>query len=174
MEEVIHKIKGILILDENGKKLFGKYYDKQSTEKQKQFEEELFSKSQKTKTFSEEVLIIQNYITVFTTTNDLIIYIMGDITENELVLAEVLNGLKDSLNQQFSDQFEKRTLLENFDFLLLTVEEMIDDGIIMELDSESITERVTQSSKESDQGDYFSKFLKVTTDQIKSSWFSFS
>jgi hypothetical protein len=175
--EVIHKIKGILILDENGKKIYSKYYCKNfsNLEKQKNFEEEVFIKSQKTKTFYEEVLILQNTMTIFTTSNDLYIYVIGDTSENELVLTEVLCGLKDSLNQQFSDQLEKRTLLENFDYLLFTIEEMIDEGIIMEIDSETISERVTQSSKEVESTkDYITKFFQSTTDQIKSSWFSFS
>jgi len=62
--------------------------------------------------------------------NDMIMYIISDHNENELAFTEVLYCLIETLHILFKNQLEKRTLLENFDLILLAVDEMVDNGYV--------------------------------------------
>ena len=45
-------------------------------------------------------------------------------------------------------QIAKRVLVENLDLLLLTIDEIVDDGLIVETDSGLITDRVSMRGKD--------------------------
>jgi coatomer subunit zeta len=47
------------------------------------------------------------------------------------------------------NQLEKRVLIDNLDMVLLTLDEIIDDGVLLETDSGIITSRVTKQAQES-------------------------
>ncbi len=80
---------------------------------------------------------------MFQIIGDLAVFVYTrDLNCNELVIYEVIQCLIESLNAVFQNQVEKRTVMENLDYLLLIVEEMIEDGIIMELDSKKIADRI--------------------------------
>ena len=92
--------------------------------------------------------------------------------ENELLVSSVLSAIEETtsnllrnqvaLNQHlpllccivskyFSrlGQIAKRVLVENLDLLLLTIDEIVDDGLIVETDSGLITDRVSMRGKDS-------------------------
>jgi hypothetical protein len=50
----------------------------------------------------------------------------------------------------FSNQFDKRTLLENIDYVLLTLDELIDGGIILESEPAIIASRVAMKGDDQD------------------------
>ena len=58
----------------------------------------------------------------------MLFYVIGDSNDNELLLSEVLDAVTDTLDILFGSQLEKRTLLENFDLLILTVDEIFEEG----------------------------------------------
>ena len=53
---------------------------------------------------------------------------VGSQAENELILVHVLMALLEALNGALRTSPDKRTLLDNFDSLMLTVDELIDGG----------------------------------------------
>lgn len=59
---------------------------------------------------------------------DLICYIIGDPSENELMLLSALTSFSDAANMLLRNQLEKRSVLENLDLVLLCLDETIDDG----------------------------------------------
>ena len=70
------------------------------------------------------------------------LYVVGTQTENELILAHVLSALHESLTSLLRGPPDKRLLLDNFDTLLLSIDEMIDSGMILETDVPSLVGRV--------------------------------
>ena len=69
------------------------------------------------------------------------LYVVGTQTENELILAHVLSALHESLTSLLRGPPDKRLLLDNFDTLLLSIDEMIDSGMILETDVPSLVGR---------------------------------
>ena len=62
--------------------------------------------------------------------------------ENELVLVNVLTALHEALTSLLRGPPDKRALLDNFDTLLLAIDEMIDSGMILETEATAVVNRV--------------------------------
>ena len=83
-----------------------------------------------------EVVLFDKVMAVYKHSGDIFLYIIGAPEENELILSSVLSCLEESLQTLFnsdaveSAQLDKRTLIENLDMLLLTVDEIIDEGFV--------------------------------------------
>ena len=83
-----------------------------------------------------EVVLFDKVMAVYKHSGDIFLYIIGAPEENELILSSVLSCLEESLQTLFnsdaveSAQLDKRTLIENLDMLLLTVDEIIDEGCV--------------------------------------------
>ena len=94
---------------------------------------------------------------------DVIVVLVGLADENELLLASALNAYVDAISSLLrysffmlkrilkddSHQLEKRTFLENFDLMALALDETIDDGIVLEVDSNLIVNRVSKRGYDS-------------------------
>lgn len=59
---------------------------------------------------------------------DLIFYLIGPATENEIMLQATLQAFYDAVSMLLRNQVEKRSVLENLDMVLLCLDETIDDG----------------------------------------------
>lgn len=62
---------------------------------------------------------------------DLIFYLIGDPSENELMLHSALVAFSDAVYMLLRNQVEKRGVLENLDLVLLCLDETIDDGCVL-------------------------------------------
>jgi len=141
----LYSVKSILILDSEGKRLAVKYYcdDYPTTKEQLEFEKNLFNK---THLANAEVIVYGNNIGIYRSTVDVFFYVLGSFEENELILASVLSTLYDALSILLRNQLDKRNILENLDFVLLTIDEVVDGGIILESEPEIIASRVSMKS----------------------------
>jgi len=83
-------------------------------------------------------------LAVYKHSTDLIFYIIGNSDENELMLHAALMSFCDALNILLRNQTEKRAALENYDLVMLCLDEVIDDGVIVETDSTAIASRVSR------------------------------
>jgi coatomer subunit zeta len=89
-------------------------------------------------------------VVVYKCAQDVYFYVLGNCDENELILLSALQCLTDALARLLRGQLDKRTLLENLDFLLLCIDELTDDGILMESDGIQLATRVAMKSEGSD------------------------
>ncbi|KAG5836204.1 hypothetical protein ANANG_G00252110 [Anguilla anguilla] len=135
LEPSLYTVKAVLILDNDGERLYAKYYDETypTVKEQKAFEKNIFNKTHRTDSEIAEGLI-DNI--------DLYFYVIGSSHENELMLMSVLNCLFDSLSQMLRKNVEKRALLENMEGLFLAVDEIVDGGVILESDPQQVVHRV--------------------------------
>lgn len=158
MNFTLYMIRAILILDSSGNRLFAKYCEfphaipqtgyvhsnQYSTVKeQKAFEKGLWEKTKKT---NNEVILYENHTVVYKTSVDVIIYVVGGQDENELMLYEVLTTLKETLEILLKMLIDKHALLENYDLLSLTVNEICDNGIVVETEPTVIASRISRPS----------------------------
>ncbi|XP_013609901.1 PREDICTED: coatomer subunit zeta-1 [Brassica oleracea var. oleracea] len=142
--ELPPKVKNILLLDSEGKRIAAKYYsgDWPTNTAKEAFEKAVFSKTQKTNAHTEvEVTALENNIIVYKFVQDLHFFVSGGEEENELVLASVLQGLFDAVNLLLRGNADKREALDNLDLIFLCFDEIIDGGIVLETDANVIAEK---------------------------------
>jgi hypothetical protein len=147
MDPSLYTVKAILILDNDGGRLIGKYFDEQfgSMKEQKDFEKTLFQKTHKA---NGEIIMLDNLTIVYRSNIDLFFYVVGSTSQNEIMLVSVLNCLYDALNQILRKNIEKRYLLDYLDVVFLSIDEICDNGVLMETDPAQVAQRV--SLKEGD------------------------
>src|SRR3989338_1898338 len=103
MEAFIHQIRGLFVLDKEGKRLLSKYYSndlKTNLSKQLNLEENVSNKTIKSKVPSSgdiDIIMIESYNIVYQNVQDVYFFVVGAGYENELVLSEVLSGFVDGL-----------------------------------------------------------------------------
>lgn len=72
-------------------------------------------------------------------------YVCGSVDENEVLLYNVILALRDSLHLLFKQSVDKRTIIENYDLVSLAIDEIVDDGVILETDPTIIMQRVSKA-----------------------------
>jgi len=60
-----------------------------------------------------------------------------------LILLSALNTFRETIDLLLKSQVDKRTLLENLDYVLLTIDELVDGGILFETEPDDIVARVS-------------------------------
>jgi coatomer subunit zeta len=126
---------------------------------QKAFEKGLLEKTAKQ---TSDVILYDNRVVVFKMESDVMMYVVGGAEENEIMLYNVILALRDSLNILLKcvpvhmfyeviiaadicrNSVDKRTLIENYDLASLCIDEIVDDGIILETDPVIIASRVSR------------------------------
>ncbi|CDI97605.1 coatomer protein complex subunit zeta 1 [Echinococcus multilocularis] len=175
----LYAVKAILILDNEGKRIIVKvwkytffthrqYYDNTfpSLKAQLDFEKKLFSKT--SKSAYAEITLFDGTTCVHRTTSDIYFYIIGDVNENELMLMNVLTCLHDSITQILRGNLEKKTLLDNLELIYLAVDELCDEGIIMEYDSAVLASRVGIKPEETSLSEQtVTQAMQAAREQIK-------
>ena len=61
------------------------------------------------------------------------------------LLYNVVLALRDSLSILLKNSTDKRTIIENYDLVTLAIDEIVDDGIILETDPMVISSRVSRA-----------------------------
>ncbi|KAA3478452.1 coatomer subunit zeta-2-like [Gossypium australe] len=138
-------VKNILILDSDGKRVAVKYYsDEWPTNSAKlAFEKSLFGRTLKSNARTEaEITIFDSNIVIYKFVQDLHFFITGGDDENELLLATVLQGLFDAIALRLRNTIDKREALENLDVIFLCIDEVVDQGMILETDANAIAGKV--------------------------------
>jgi len=148
----LYSTAAFLILDTDGSRILAKYYRPKGSpysdtkglsnlKEQKAFEKGLH---EKTKKAGGDIILFEGYPAVYKHANDLFFYLIGNPEENELILQMALSSFYDALNNLLRSQVERRAVEENFDLVMLCLDETIDDGVIVETDSNTIASRVSR------------------------------
>uniref|UniRef100_A0A6B2LKQ3 Zeta-coat protein n=1 Tax=Arcella intermedia TaxID=1963864 RepID=A0A6B2LKQ3_9EUKA len=148
----LYSIRAVMILDNVGNRFVAKYFPKSKDEfdsrkSQETFEKKLFDKTNRS---AAEIVMFDGYLVVYQSCADVIFYVVGPQDENELILLSALNTFKDTIDSLLKGQVDKRSLLENLDYVLLTIDELVDGGILLETDSEVISSRVSLKGADGD------------------------
>lgn len=137
---------------------------------QKAFEKGLLEKTAKQ---TADIILYDNRIVLYKSESDVMMYVVGSIDENEIMLYNVILAIRDSLHLLFKydspsiplppghiptplevastnfylyrQSVDKRTIVENYDLLTLAIDEIVDDGVILETDPTIIMQRVSRA-----------------------------
>lgn len=151
----IHRIQAILVMNSCGVLLFGKYFCGPSTpaaskklaspEAQRELEANIFEATKQAQSPNFDMVQVKNHNVVFVTKEDLIFHVVGDVDENPMVLFMALQTLTETLSE-FQDLqiLDARQLEDRYELLVLVVDELVDDGILLETSSMTIAECVEE------------------------------
>lgn len=148
----LYSIQAILILDGQGERVFSKYYAPphghsstfENLKKQRSFEKELFGKTHK---LDSEILLFEDHLVLYKEYIDVTLYLIGSLEENEIVLQQVFSAFKGSLDLILNSGIDKKNIQENYDMVVLAIDEIVDNGIILETDPSTIAARVSKPPK---------------------------
>ncbi|ROT36859.1 coatomer zeta subunit [Sodiomyces alkalinus F11] len=152
----------VILSIEDGSRLFAKYYtpphnvvagfkDGQvpaemnpypDVKSQKAFEKGLLEKTAKQ---TGDIILYDNRVVLYKMESDCMLYLVGSVDENEVLLYNAILALRDSLHLLFKQAVDRRTITENLDLLSLAVDEIVDDGVILETDPTIIVQRVSRA-----------------------------
>ncbi|KAK0731789.1 Longin-like domain-containing protein [Lasiosphaeris hirsuta] len=160
----LYSVNAIVILSsDDGSRIFSKYYtpphhavqpgsaatpastsqnpypDKAS---QTRFEKGLLAKTAKQ---NGDILLYDSRIVLYKMESDVAIYVIGGLDDNEVLLYNVLLALRDSLHLLFKQSVDKRTIIENYDLVALLIDELVDEGIILETDPTIVVQRCSKA-----------------------------
>jgi len=155
-EDGLCQILALLVLDSDGQRLAVKYTSLAKKElwvgskAQLAFEKKIISKLPKPSAARSEVdvAVIDEYTILFQACNDVIVCAVASPTENELVVMQLVEGIfatMSSITQGssfLSSGLTKQLVLDGLADVLFILDEVMDDGIIMETDEDKITARV--------------------------------
>ena len=142
----LYTIKAVIILDSEGQRVAAKYATFSEILKPKDqtaFEKKLILKVSKA---PNEIMLIDDAMVLYRAIGDLHVFIVGSLDENELLLLNVLNVFCDSLQIALGEEVSKQIAMDSLDSVLLLIDELVDDGIILETDPNLIAERATMRS----------------------------
>jgi len=169
LEPSLETVKAILILDNNGNRILAKYYDNSKTfptcQDQKKFEKNLFNKTHKA---NSEIIMLEGMTCLYKTNVDLFFYVIGSAHENELVLMSVLDCVYNSISQILRKNVDRRSLLDNLEIVMLALDEMVDNGIVLEADPATLVARVALRADDIPLGEQtVAQVLQSAKEQLK-------
>ena len=153
-------IKFIIILDNNGKIIYSKYYnDKNTPEKQRDFEKQLCFQVKNLNILPGELDIFSyDEYHIFVKIIGEIAYFIGiNENDNECLGYNFCRIFEKSLSNILQDNFERNKIFNNLEKIMLLIDEMIYNGIIVNTDQDSIEKLITNQ----EQGG--SKFISFST-----------
>lgn len=130
-----------------GKRVAAKYYDKKkfkNLEGEAAFEAALHKKTKTVARTETNLCLLDDTCVAYRSsqTGDVLFYVVGGDDENELILVHVLEGLFTAISSLLKYQVEKLVLVDQIALLLLVIDELVDNGIILETDPSMIESRV--------------------------------
>jgi len=142
LEPTLNTVKGLMIMDNNGVRILSKYYDPEifpNVAAEKKFEKTLFQKTHKA---NAEIIMLDGLTCLYKSSVDLFFYVVGSGQENELLLMAVLDCLFSTVSGILRKNVDKKSLCDNMEVIMLAMDEMIDNGMIMESDPQQVISRV--------------------------------
>uniref|UniRef100_A0A6U4IHM6 Coatomer subunit zeta n=1 Tax=Hemiselmis andersenii TaxID=464988 RepID=A0A6U4IHM6_HEMAN len=145
-------ISAVVLLDSDGERIAARYYTPQyaTLASQQAFEKALLGKALKSQGSDEaDIVIFDGLITVFRGGRDCFLFVTGDQDENEIILVEVLNTMYQALSTMMP--VDRRSMMDKLDMVLLALDELVDGGVILEIEPSAIVNRVGMRGADADQ-----------------------
>jgi len=137
---IVCKINFIIFLDNDGKRLYSKYYDENLIKIQKEFEIKLskFVINNNIQRNDVDIFIFEEYTIVSKISPEIAIFIGSSENTNECLLVNFYDTLEYCLFNIIENSLTKEKLLENYDKIIILIDELINDGLIMNINVDNI------------------------------------
>lgn len=163
--DITKTLKGAIIYDLEGNRMFSKVFDDSTINKQ--YERKLFGKTRSQRT-KDEILVLDNTLVAHKFVNQFHFYIVGNKNENPLVLDTVLECLVEVITSLLNKSLDKQTFQKKLAQVALAFDEICDNGIILETDSDLVLQRVCLKEDLAEQT--LAQKLQSATEQFKFPW----
>lgn len=164
--DISKTLRAVVLLDNDGKQNLARYFDgKLAT---KQFERKVFVRTKMNRT-KEEILVVDNLLIMHKFVCDNHIYVIGNRGENPMVLDALLNCLVDVVTALMSKGSERQSAKNNrLSQLILALDEICDEGLILEVDSNLVLQRVLLKDEVVEQS--MAQKIQSATEHIRFPW----
>lgn len=163
--DITKSLKSILILDLDGTLIIDRNFDEHIGSRK--FQRKLFANT-KTHRVKDEILMIDNTLVVHQFITDLHFYVIGNKNENPLILDSVLDCLVEVATSLTNKNIERQQVLNNIAKMILAFDEICDNGLILETDSNLVLQRVNLKEDLTEQT--MAQKLQSATEQFKFPW----
>ena len=165
LDNVACLIKFIIILDNSGKLIYGRYFIDKDQERQREFEKQLCFQVKNLNISQDELDIfnIDDY-NIFVKIIGEIAYFIGiNENDNECLGYNFCKIFENCLGSITNDNFDRQKIFDNLDKIMLIIDEMVDNGLIINTDPESIEKLISHQNESG------SKFISFGTSEQSSS-----
>ncbi|KAF4677724.1 Coatomer subunit zeta-1 [Perkinsus chesapeaki] len=149
----IRCVAGILILDDEGKRLAAKYYDDNKfadLAAEKKFEKELMAKTARLNNRNDvEVALVDEYVVLVRQSNDVMLAVLARESENDIMMLDFTTTLYQVLCNITHNNVCRKKIIDKLDLVFLMIDEAVEKGVILEMDSAVITSRIKMQNDES-------------------------
>lgn len=156
MEETLCQVLAVLVLDADGQRLAVKYTSLArrqiwtNMKEQLAFEKRVFNKMPKiipTGSSEVDVAVLDDWNILFQACNDVIVAVVAASTENELIVMKFVEGIYNAMVSVAPAGFlasglTKQLVLDKLSDVFFVLDECMDDGIILEMEEDTISARV--------------------------------
>ena len=137
-DNLICKINFIIFLDNDGNRLYSKFYDKISNTKEFEIKLSKFVINNNIQRNDVDIFIFENYTIVSKISPEIAIFIGSDENTNECLLVNFYDTLEYCLFNIIENSLTKEKLLKNYDKIVVLIDELINDGLIMNINVDNI------------------------------------
>ena len=165
LDNVACLIKFIIILDNSGKLIYGKYFIDKDQERQREFEKQLCFQVKNLNISQGELDIfnIDDY-NIFVKIIGEIAYFIGlNENDNECLGYNFCKIFENCVGNITNDNFSRQKIFDNLGKIMLIIDEMVDNGLIINSDPDSIDKLISHQNESG------SKFISFGTSEQSSS-----
>ena len=165
LDNVACLIKFIIILDNSGKLIYGKYFIDKDQERQREFEKQLCFQVKNLNINQGELDIfnIDDYNILVKIIGEIAYFIGLNENDNECLGYNFCKIFENCVGNITNDNFGRQKIFDNLDKIMLIIDEMVDNGLIINSNPDSIEKLISQQDESG------SKFISFGTSEQSSS-----
>jgi len=165
LDNVACLIKFIIILDNSGKLIYGKYFIDKDQERQREFEKQLCFQVKNLNISQGELDIfnIDDYNILVKIIGEIAYFIGLNENDNECLGYNFCKIFENCVGNITNDNFGRQKIFDNLGKIMLIIDEMVDNGLIINSDPDSIEKLISQQDESG------SKFISFGTSEQSSS-----
>lgn len=163
--DITGTIKAIITLDADGKRLATRYFDEKASTRQ--FEKKLFVRT-KSSRIKDDILMLDGFLILHRFITDVHIYIVGRKSDNPLILDSVLRCFAETVTTLLIKNVERQAFLNHLSEIILAIDEICDNGMIIETDPNLVLQRISLKDDLSEQT--MAQKLQSATEQFRFPW----
>ena len=142
LKGIVCLIKFVIIVDNKGKNIYSRYYsvEFENKEYQKEFEKNICLSTKNLNIAKDEIDIfaLNNYIIVCKLSGEVNIFFGADDNENEVLLSNLYDVFESVLFDLILNSLTKEKLMKSYEEVVIAIDEMINEGVAMNTNHESI------------------------------------
>ena len=165
LDNVACLIKFIIILDNSGKLIYGKYFIDKDQERQREFEKQLCFQVKNLNISQGELDIfnIDDYNILVKIIGEIAYFIGLNENDNECLGYNFCKIFENCVGNITNDNFSRQKIFDNLGKIMLIIDEMVDNGLIINSDPDSIEKLISHQDESG------SKFISFGTSEQSSS-----